>query len=318
MPNSITDIPGITVGSQEDLNALTGCTVILTGDKGATCGVDVRGSGPGTRETDLLSPINMIEKVHGILLTGGSAYGLEAAGGIMQFLEEKGIGYNVGPTVVPIIPGAVLFDLAIGDHTKRPDKQMGYLACQAAGIDVKEGNYGAGAGATVGKINGKDKCTKSGLGTYSIKLDNGVIVGAIVAVNAFGDVFNTQNGKIIAGVRDDSGKIIGTEEAYKKMANVDFSNYIGTNTTIGVVASNASFNKSNLTKIAQMAHNGLARVINPIHTMCDGDTIFALSKGDLQADINVVGYLAQEALKQAVLRAVQAAETIKDCRSYKD
>jgi len=318
MAKSITDVKGIKVGSREDLKALTGCTVVLTGPEGAVCGVDVRGSAPGTRETDLLSPVNMIEKVHAVVLSGGSAFGLDAACGVMDFLEERGIGYPVGPTVVPIVPAAVLFDLGVGDYRVRPDRQMGYLACKDAGDEVREGNVGAGAGATVGKIRGYDYCTKSGLGSWSVTLESGLTVGAIVAVNAVGDVIDPSSGKIIAGARKDGGQgFLGTTEALKK-AGIPVRYNKGANTTIGVIACNARLDKSRVNKIAQMAHDGLARVINPVHTMHDGDTIFALATGELTADVDLVGCLAQEVLAEAVLRAVYSAETIQGYRCYKD
>lgn len=299
------------------MEALTGCTVILTGREGAVCGVDVRGSAPGTRETDGLAPINMIDRVHAILLSGGSAYGLDAAGGVMQYLEELEIGHQTGPTVVPIVPAAVIYDLAVGSCRIRPDKEMGYLTAKEAGNHVREGNVGAGAGATVGKIRGYEYCTKGGLGSWSITLESGLTVGAIVAVNAFGDVIN-ENGQIIAGVRANEGRsFIGTETAWmKNMATGAFG--MVTNTTIAVVACNAKLNKNGMTKVAQMAHDGLARVINPIHTMCDGDTVFALCTGVISADVSMVGYLAAKVLAQAVLRAIYAAETIQGYRCWKD
>ncbi|MDD3023058.1 MAG: P1 family peptidase [Syntrophomonadaceae bacterium] len=317
MVNSITDVKGIKVGSVEDIEALTGCTVILTGREGAVCGVDVRGSAPGTRETDLLSPLNMVEKVHAIVLSGGSAYGLDAAGGVMEYLESQGIGHPVGHTVVPIVPAAVLFDLGVGDFRVRPDRKMGWQACQQAGLQVQEGNVGAGAGATVGKIRGYKHCTKSGLGSWSISLENGLTVGAIVAVNAFGDVIDPQNGNIIAGVRNDDGTMLGTAQAWQMLKGViPFQR--ATNTTIAIVACNAELDKSRTTKLAQMAHNGLARSINPIHTMCDGDSVFALATGEMAGDVNVIGYLAQEVLAQAVLRAVHAAQSIQGIRACRD
>lgn len=317
MNHSITDINGLTVGSWEDENALTGCTVILTGREGAVCGVDVRGSAPGTRETDALSPLNMVEKVHAVLLTGGSAFGLDAAGGVMDYLEKQGIGHPAGPTVVPIVPAAVLFDLGIGDYRIRPDRRAGYTACLNAGSKVKEGNVGAGMGATVGKIRGYKYCTKSGLGSWSISLDNGLTVGALAAVNAFGDVIDPRKG-IIAGVRYDEGhEFMGTKKAWLHLKG-QTTVQAGTNTTLAVVACNGKFDKSKVTKLAQMAHNGLARTINPIHTMYDGDTVFALATGEIAADVNVAGYLAQEALTQAVLRAVNAAATIQGIRCLKD
>lgn len=317
MQASITDIKGIRVGCAQDLEALTGCTVILAGE-GAVCGVDVRGSAPGTRETDLLSPINMVEKVHAILLTGGSAYGLEAAGGVMQYLEERSTGHPTGKTVVPIVPAAVLFDLNVGDHRVRPDREMGYRACQSAGRNVPEGNVGAGTGATVGKARGFRFCTKSGQGTYAVRLDNGLIVGALVAVNAFGDIQDPFTQEIIAGVRNEDGKgFAGTVNIWKEKLGLP-NTVLGTNTTIAVVVSNAELDKSRATKVAQMAHNGMARVISPCHTMCDGDTIFALATGEVAADVNLVGILAQEVLAQAILRAVYAAETIQGLRCWRD
>lgn len=317
MSGSITDVRGITVGSWEDKTALTGCTVVLTGREGAVCGVDVRGSAPGTRETDLLSPLNMVEKVQAVLLAGGSAFGLNAAAGIMDFLEERGLGHQVGPTVVPIVPGAVLFDLGVGDYRIRPDREAGYQACANAGVNIREGNAGAGMGATVGKLRGYGFCTKGGLGTYAIKLKNGFTVGALVAVNAFGDVIDPHTGKLIAGVRDDDNSLIGTETAWKTISGpVEIPT--GTNTTIAVVACNGEFDKSRATKIAQMAHDGLARVIRPVHTMYDGDTIFALATGEMAADVNIAGYMAAEALSQAVLRAVYAARSVPGVRCYSE
>jgi len=317
MANSITDIQGIKVGSQENLQALTGCTVILTGREGAVCGVDVRGSAPGTRETDALAPINMVDRVHAVLLSGGSAFGLDAAGGVMQYLEEQGIGHETGPTVVPIVPAAVIYDLGVGDYRIRPDRDMGYLAARDAGLEVREGNAGVGAGATVGKIRGYEYCTKSGLGTWSVSMVNGLTVGALVAVNAFGDVLNP-GGTILAGVRDDDRRrFIGTESVW--MNNEDTTrSFLATNTTLAVVACNGKLNKSQMTKVAQMAHDGLARVIDPIHTMCDGDTVFALATGAIDADVNIVGYIAQKVLSIAVLRAIRAAETIQGYLCYRD
>jgi L-aminopeptidase/D-esterase-like protein len=235
----------------------------------------------------------------------------------MDYLEKQGIGYPVGPTVVPIVPAAVLFDLGIGDYRIRPDRRAGYTACLNAGLKVKEGNVGAGMGATVGKIRGYKYCTKSGLGSWSISLDNGLTVGALAAVNAFGDVIDPRKG-IIAGVRYDEGhEFMGTEKAWLHLKG-QTTVQPGTNTTLAVVACNGKFDKSKVTKLAQMAHNGLARAINPIHTMYDGDTVFALATGEVAADVNVAGYLAQEALTQAVLRAVNAAETIQGIRCLKD
>ncbi|MEQ8176050.1 MAG: P1 family peptidase [Syntrophomonadaceae bacterium] len=311
---SICDVPGIKVGSQQNLEALTGCTVVLTGKQGAVCGVDVRGSAPGTRETDLLHPLNMIERVHAVLLTGGSAYGLDAAGGVMDFLEEQGIGHPAGPAVVPIVPAAVLFDLGVGDFRVRPDRNMGYTACQLASFEVQEGNWGAGTGATIGKTRGFTHCTKSGLGTWSESLPGGLVVGAVVAVNALGDVMDLK-GNIIGGMRGpDQRSFPGTLAFWKESGGAPGTP--GQNTTIAVVASNARLSKNEANKVAQTAHNGLARVINPVHTMYDGDTIFALSSGEIKADVNLVASMAAEVLAQAVIRAVYQARTEQGIRAW--
>jgi len=317
MSNSITDVRGIKVGSVEDMQAMTGCTVILTGKRGAVCGVDVRGAAPGTRETDLLSPICTVKEVHAVLLTGGSAFGLDAAGGVMDYLEEEQIGINTGTAIVPIVPAAVLYDLAVGNPMKRPDRQMGYLACKQAGHIVREGNVGAGAGATVGKIKGYEFCTKSGLGSWAVRLDNGLTVGAIVAVNAFGDVFDPGTGQVLAGVRERDGSFTSTKTIWQERKH-EISVPFLTNTTIAVVACNAILDCPQATKVAQMAHNGLAKVINPVHTTFDGDTVFTLATGEVEADLNMVGYLAQEVLSQAILRAVYAAETVYNYRCCRD
>lgn len=317
METSITDIQGLKVGTAEDVEALTGCTVILAGE-GATCGVDVRGSAPGTRETDLLSPINTVEKVHAVLLTGGSAFGLDAAGGIMQYLEEQNIGHPTGKTVVPIVPAAVIFDLNVGDYRVRPDREMGYRACLNAGKTVREGNAGAGTGATVGKALGYKYCTKSGQGTYAVRLESGLIVGALAVVNAFGDIEDPVTRQVVAGVRNpDRPGFAGTVNVWKQNLVLDNPAF-GTNTTLAVVVSNAELDKSRATKVAQMAHNGLARVISPCHTMCDGDTVFVLATGEVAADVNLVGILAQEVLAQAILRAIYAAETTHGIRCCRD
>jgi L-aminopeptidase/D-esterase-like protein len=310
---SIIDVPGIEVGQAQDDTALTGCTVLIC-RKGAVAGVDVRGSAPGTRETDLLDPINLVEKVHAVLLAGGSAFGLDAAGGVMRYLEEKNIGFNAGVARVPIVPAAILFDLAIGNKKIRPDAEMGYKACLAAtNSTFEEGNIGAGAGASVGKMFGMALAMKSGLGTASIRA-GGLVVGAIVAVNAFGDIINPENGGIVAGLR--SGKVgplhVGTKNYFadtlamikKPIGRAVLGLAARTNTVIGAIATNARLTKSEATKVAQMAHDGLARAVRPAHTMLDGDTIFALSTGNKKADITIVGAFAAEAMSQAILRAV--------------
>ena len=311
--SSITDVPGIEVGQAQNDSALTGCTVILC-RKGATAGVDVRGSAPGTRETDLLDPINLVDKVHAILLAGGSAFGLDAASGVMKYLDENKIGFNTGVARVPIVPAAILFDLGVGRTDIRPDAEMGYQACLAASKAAPtEGNAGAGTGASVGKLFGAELSMKSGIGSVSINIGGGIIVGAIVAVNAFGDVI--EKGKIIAGLR--SGKIgplrIGGKDYFADtmamLKNPVGRNVMGfatrANTVIGAVATNAALTKVQATKVAQMAHDGLARVIRPAHTMLDGDTIFALSTGNKKNDATTIGAFAAEAMSQAILRAVK-------------
>ncbi|ADI00943.1 P1 family peptidase [Syntrophothermus lipocalidus] len=309
MEAKITDIEGLKVGTAEDLEALTGCTVVLA-EQGAVCGVDVRGSAPGTRETDLLSPLNLVEKVHAVLLAGGSAFGLEAASGIMEYLEERNIGYPTGKTVVPIVPGAVIFDLNVGDYRRRPDKAMGYRACLNAGEIVREGNVGAGTGATVGKALGHEYCTKSGQGSSAVRLEDGLIVGALAVVNAYGDIVDPKTGQVIAGVRDPEGEgFLCTLDIWKGEGQA-LNQAFAANTTIAVVATNARLDKSQATKVAQMAHDGMARVIVPCHTMYDGDTVFALATGQVEADVNLVGILAQEVLMQAIIRAVVFAETV--------
>lgn len=308
--NAITDVPGIRIGHATDRVALTGCTVVLC-EAGAIAGVDVRGSAPGTRETDAMAPTTLVQQVHAILLTGGSAFGLDAAAGVMQFLEEEGCGYNVGPVKVPIVPAAVIFDLTVRDGKVRPDKEMGYLAC----LNVKtgrihEGNVGAGTGATVGKILGMDRCMKAGVGTASIRITarGSVIVGAIVVVNAMGDVVDPKTGEILAGARDPkTGEFVNTARRMTS-SGLRVPQSAG-NTTIGVVATNAKLDKAGATKMAQMAHDGLAHAIKPVHTMADGDTIFALSTGDKVADLNVVGVAAAEVVSEAVVRAVKMARS---------
>ncbi|MFN7930673.1 MAG: P1 family peptidase [Blastocatellia bacterium] len=309
---AITDVAGIKVGHFTDKRRPTGCTVILT-EAGATAGVDVRGSAPGTRETDLLDPKNLVQQVHAIVLSGGSAFGLEAATGVVKYLEEHGIGFDVGVAKVPIVPAAILFDIGVGDAKIRPDAAAGYEACKnATDKPPTEGNVGAGTGATVGKLFGANRGMKGGLGTAAIKLPSGVTVGAIVAVNAVGDVFDPGTGKMIAGARTPDGKkLMGTMAALLRGENPP-PILGGTNTTIGVVATDAKLTKAECQKIAQMAHDGLARTINPAHTMFDGDTIFALATGQSAkpANVTLLGALAAEAMAQAVVRAVKAAQSI--------
>ncbi|GIO06767.1 peptidase S58 [Brevibacillus reuszeri] len=306
MNGTIIDVPGVKVGHAQNEEALTGCSVIML-DQPSVCGVDVRGSAPGTRETDLLDPVNLVNAVHAICLSGGSAYGLDAATGVMQYLEEQGIGLEVGYGVVPIVPAAVLFDLAVGDNRIRPDRAMGFEAAAAASReDCPQGNVGAGTGASVGKLNGFDHAMKSGLGSASISLPNGLVVGALVAVNAVGHVVEPQTGEILAGPRDEEGQIQDSVEMMKARAFSPIPP--GTNTTIAVVASNATFTKAEAKKVAQMAHDGLARTIRPIHTMFDGDTIFAVATGGIETSVDLVGTLSADVLAEAVIRAVKSAE----------
>ncbi len=318
--NAITDIPGIQVGHAQNDEALTGCTVILY-EKGAVGGVDQRGGAPGTREIDALHPMHLVSKVHGIVLAGGSAFGLDAATGAMRYLEERGVGFDTRIARVPIVPSAILFDLGIGKSDVRPDAAMGYLACQNASTEPPaEGNVGAGTGATVGKILGPSQCMKSGIGTASMEIGAGVIVGAIAAVNAFGDVIDPASGEIIAGARCmDVGPVhIGAPGYFADTLQV-MQTLIGRtalgfgsrgNTVIGVVATNAKLDKEEINKVAQMAHDGLARTIRPAHTMLDGDTIFSLATGRHSADVNIVGAYAAEVFSQAILRGVRAAKPV--------
>lgn len=315
--DTITAVPGIKVGHAQDETALTGCTVILTGPEGATAGVDVRGGAPGSREIALLSPEKHVEKVHGILLTGGSAYGLAAADGVMQYLREREIGFETGVIPVPIVPAAVLFDLALG-KPNWPDAAMGYQACTAASSgETKQGNVGAGLGASVGKIMGMQHAMKGGLGSSAVELSNGVIIGAIAAVNCGGDVKDPETNKLIAGAyHQDKSKFFDTMQVMRnRLAKQDFS---GENTTLAVVATNAALSKSEAKKVAEMAQNGLAKTLWPAHTTFDGDTVFALSTGEFETDISLVGAQAAEVVAQAILQAVKTADSVADLLSYSD
>jgi L-aminopeptidase/D-esterase-like protein len=318
--NAITDVPGIKVGHATDEDALTGCTVVLCKD-GAVGGVDQRGGAPGTRETDSMQPMHLVQKAHAIVLAGGSAFGLEAATGVVRYLEERGIGYDTQVAKVPIVPAAILFDLAIGDAAVRPDAAMGYAACQAANDGlVAEGNAGAGTGATVGKIMGLKQAMKAGLGTASVDLGEGLVVGAIVAVNAFGDVIDPHTGQIMAGARSSDGiGFADTLAVMKSLVSKSALEFAGPrNTVIGVVATNARFNKEEANKVAQMAQDGLARTVRPAHTMFDGDTIFALATGSIEADVNTVGAYAAEVMAEAVVRATKTAEGVAGLPAWRD
>ncbi len=318
LTNSITDIRGLRVGHAQDEEALTGCTVILC-EKGAIGGVDQRGGAPGTRETDAMHPMHLVNEVHAVVLSGGSAFGLDSATGVVNYLEERGVGFDVRVARVPIVPAAILFDLGVGSSEVRPDAQMGYQACLNASANrPAEGNVGAGTGATVGKIIGMAGAMKSGLGTASMEIGKGVLVGAIAAVNVFGDVIDPETGQIIAGARVvQKGPLkIGLGPYFADTMCV-MQSLVGRtilsfmsreNTAIGVVATNAKLNKEQINKVAQMAQDGLARTVRPAHTMLDGDTIFALATGEVKADVNIVGAFAAEAFSQAMLRAVRTAE----------
>ncbi len=314
---SPTSIRGIRIGHAHNEQALTGCTVILC-ERGAIGAVDQRGGAPGTRETDALQPIHLVQEVHAVVLSGGSAFGLDAASGVVRYLEEHGIGYDTGVAKVPIVPAAILFDLDLGDPKIRPDAQMGYQACVNATDDPPaEGNVGAGCGASVGKILGIHQAMKSGIGWAALHLGRGVIVSAIAAVNAFGDVIDPQNGQIIAGARSfqkgplhigEIGYFANTMEVMKSFVGRAIMGFaMRGHTVIGCVMSNARLNKEQTTKVAQMAQDGIARTIRPAHTMLDGDTIFALSTGEKKADVNLIGAFAAEVFAQAILKAVRSA-----------
>ena len=310
--SSITEVAGIEVGHFTDPRRPTGCTVIIARD-GAVAGVDVRGAAPGTRETDLLHPSNLIEQIHAITLSGGSAWGLDAAGGAMQWLEENGIGLAVHYGLVPIVPAAVLFDLPVGDSSIRPSAAAGYAACAAASRNPPaEGNVGAGAGALVGKIFGIDRAMKGGIGSASVTV-NGVTIGAIVACNALGDVVDPATGKVIAGVRTSTHELSLLDSRQALLAgHAPTPVLAGTNTTLGVVATDAILTKAQAHRLAQVAHDGLARSINPVHTMSDGDTMFAMGTGKSGKTLGMttLATAAAEVTARAVVRAIRAARGI--------
>lgn len=313
--DSIADVAGLSIGHYTDPRRPTGCTVMLT-PQGAVAGVDVRGAAPGTRETDLLAPVNTVDRVHALLLAGGSAFGLDAAGGVMRWLEERHVGFAVGTgttvTRVPIVPAAILFDLVTGDPSIRPDATAGYAACQAASSEAPaEGNVGAGAGCTVGKLFGIERAMKGGIGSASVRL-HGITVGAIVAVNAVGDVVDPETGLVVAGARDVSGRErLGSVQALLRGERPAFLSPAA-NTTIGIVATDAVLGKVEATQLARIGHDGLARSIHPVHTASDGDLLFGLSTGTsgLRLHPTMLGVMAAEAVARAVLRAVRAARGI--------
>lgn len=315
MSGFITDVPGIKVGHYTDRRAATGCTVVLC-EAGATGGVEVRGAAPGTRETDLLRPLHLVEKIHAVLLSGGSAFGLDAAAGVMRYLEERGHGFDTGVARVPIVPAAVLFDLAIGSSEVRPDAQAGYEACLAASVGpVEEGSVGAGTGATVGKLRGLKWAMKGGLGTASQTIASGVVVGALVAVNSLGDVLDWRTGEILAGARVGDGRFLGTSQAMK--GSFEGSGLPFGNTTIGVVATNARLDKEGANKVAQLACNGYAYAVRPA-SMLDGDALFALSTGGENGDIDAIGAAGAEVVAEAIVRAIKTADSLHGIPAYRD
>lgn len=308
---SILEIKGIKIGQSENQAAGTGCTVFLS-ETGMRAGLDVRGGGPASRESELLNPLAAAQVIHAIVLAGGSAYGLGAADGVMKYLEEKGIGFEVGPSLkVPLVCQSDLFDLTVGDPYIRPDKAMGYDACLRAEENgtgnYRDGNFGAGCGATVGKFAGMDYCMKSGIGSYAVQIGE-LQVGAVVAVNALGDIYDWKTGQKIAGLlAEDRRTFRSTEELMYASTEIAENKFTG-NTTIGVIITNGKFEKASLCKIAGMAHDGYARSIRPVHTTADGDSIYAVSVGDVEADQDLTGVLAAEVMSEAIIRAVMSAE----------
>lgn len=320
MNNAITDVPGFQVGHAQDFKGATGCTVVLC-PPGTVGGLDVRGSAAGTRQTDSLHPFHFVDEVHAVLLSGGSAFGLDASGGVMRFLEERNIGYQTSAGKVPIVPTAIIYDLGIGQGQIRPNQEMGYQAClNTHSGRVEEGSVGAGTGASVGKLMGIRWATKGGLGTFSIVLPNGVIVAALLVVNAFGDVVDPGDRKILAGARDPQNGIsfINSAARIKEGFSLSRAETVFQNTTLGIVATNVRLSKRQTIKVAQMAQSGLARTISPIHSTVDGDLIFALSAGDLRYDVNAVGLLAEEAVGAAVIRAIREADGLGFLPAYRD
>ncbi|MDP9410434.1 MAG: P1 family peptidase [Actinomycetota bacterium] len=306
MLDNLCDVPGVLVGHATDNEGITGCTVVLfEGPNGAVAGVDVRGSSPGSRETDRLGPVGAVRPTHALLLTGGSAFGLAAADGVVRLLEERGVGLDVGVARIPLVSAAVLFDVVVGDPAARPDAAMGYEAASAAAsTDFAQGSVGAGTGATVGKVLGMGRAMKGGVGSASVRLEGGLVVGALAAVNAFGDIRDGR-GAVLAGPRLEDGTLGDTVALLPKAAA---HMRWGENTTLGVVATNARLSKPQANKVAQMAHDGLARAIEPVHTTVDGDVVFAASVGTLDAAVDVVGAWGARAMQEAILRAVRVAE----------
>jgi L-aminopeptidase/D-esterase-like protein len=319
MNTTLTAVPGIKVGHHTLTARPTGCTVILA-EAGATAAVDVRGAAPATRDTDLLDPVNSVQQVHAVVLSGGSAFGLDTTAGVMRYLEERKIGYAFGNARVPIAPAASLFDLGLGDPTIRPGQDCGYQASNRASADaVAEGSIGAGAGATVGKASGLDRAMKSGVGSSSHTFQNGVIVAALVVVNAFGDVIDPATGQIVAGVRAGDGRSFADARKLLRSGAIRFGT-TANNTTLGVVATNARLTKTETKRVAQVAHDGFARAIAPAHTPVDGDTIFALATGGRNGavDVGVIGAVAADVMAEAILRAVTQATGLPNLPAVRD
>ena len=313
---NISEIKGFQIGSGENTAAAKGVTVIIS-ERGAVAGVDVRGGGPATRETDLLKPENMVQEINAVTLSGGSAYGLEAGCGVMEFLEEKGIGFDVGVGLVPIVCGASLFDLVVGDGAVRPDKEMGRKACENAFAGIfEEGNHGAGTGASVGKYRGPDRMMKSGQGASAIEIGN-LQVGAVSAVNALGDVFD-EKGKQIAGILSEDGKkLLSTSDIIKEDIMKQFDIFKG-NTTISCILTNGRLTKAQCTKLAAIAHDGYARAIKPVHSTADGDTIFVMATGEIEVNFDALAVLATEQIAKAIQNAVYTAESAYGLKSASD
>ena len=304
---AITEVGPVRIGQTENTEAATGCTVLIA-PRGMAAGLDVRGGGPASRESQLLNPLTAAQSIHAIVLSGGSAYGLDAAGGVMRCLEERGIGYDTGFALVPLVAQADIYDLSVGSAALRPDAAMGYEAARLAleAPNYRDGNYGAGCGATVGKLAGMDFCMKSGIGSYAVQLGE-LKVGALVVVNALGDVFDWKTGRQVAGMLNEKRDGLRSSAAFMRRSAAVVENKFTGNTTVCAVLTNAAFDKARLCKIAGMAHDGYARSIHPVHTSADGDSIYAASLGDLAADQDLVGTLAAEVVSEAILRAVENA-----------
>ena len=315
---SINDIGPLRIGQTENRKADTGCTVFVF-DEGMHAGLDIRGGGPASRETPLLSPLTAAQRIHSIVLAGGSAYGLSAASGVMKYLAEHDIGFDVGVTKVPLVVQSDLFDLTVGDAFTYPDEEMGYEAARLAfeAPNYRDGNFGAGCGATVGKLCGMERCMKTGIGSFAVQLGD-LKIGAVVAVNALGDIFDWKNGQQIAGMLTEDGKSFASSPDEMRKSIEVVSNRFVENTTLGVIITNARFHKGSLCKIAGMGHDGYARSIRPVHTSLDGDSIYAVSVGDVAADREVVGLLAAEVISEAIIRAVSSADSAYGFPAAKD